>query len=242
MYLLNLLRVALYSVALVSSFHWKSFTLSNSHCRRSRVIRHLGKTSDGISAGIDLGTTNSAICVLKEGVPSLVPIFGNRLLPSAVTYHRNGSVDVGEYSKLSRFLNPRNTFLSTKRVIGRKLSSLSEVKADLTFLKVDKSSKDNENCVLKCDNVNATISPEDVASEVLRTLLSAAQEYCGEKISRAVIGVPAYFMPDQCEATERAGFKAGLDKVIILKEPEAAALAYGVTTNESQIVMVNRIT
>ena len=194
-------------------------------------------SSEGISVGIDLGTTNSAVSLIENGQPIVVPVGGNRLLPSVVTFGHGNPV-VGRDAKNLRFVDPRNTFLSVKRVIGRNLEELKHIQADLTYLKVDKTSESSDGfCRLKGDDGTLT-SPEEVSAIIVRSLLKAAEEYSGKRVFKAVIGVPAYFSPDQCEATERAGVKAGLERVVVIKEPEAAALAYGITSAVPQLIMV----
>jgi molecular chaperone DnaK (HSP70) len=192
----------------------------------------------GSSVGIDLGTTNSAVSVIRDGVPVLVPVDENSseyILPSAVTYLEGNRVVVGSNSKKMRFTNPANTFLSVKRVIGRTADSLQEAHVDTTYLKVDKTATNMEGCKLKCSSRDKPLDPEAVSSLVLRKLVRSAERFIQDNVTRAVVAVPAYFLSEQIEATERAATLAGLKKVSIIKEPEAAAIAYG---SRPQIVMV----
>jgi heat shock protein 1/8 len=229
-----LLLVVSANILLSSSF------LRGGPRERSLILKRLGASHESISVGIDLGTTNSAVSLIENGQPVIVPVAGNRLLPSVVAFggEKNSNPIVGKDAKNLRFVNPRNTFLSVKRVIGRNLEDLKNVRADLTYLKVDKSSESPDGlCRLKLDDGTCK-DPEDVSAVIVRSLVRAAEEYSGKRVLKAVIGVPAYFTPDQCAATERAGSKAGLHRVVVIKEPEAAALAYGLTSAVPQLIMV----
>eukprot|EP01038_Epipyxis_sp_PR26KG_P005723 gene5723-7906_t len=196
------------------------------------------------SVGIDLGTTYSLVSVVENGRPKLIPIQGKTSIPSVVTYVKNGSCLVGE-SAIS--MNPSNTFSSIKRLMGKSVKDASSIDSFKQFSNkiVKRNMIESSPCLLKCNNVNSNLSPEEISSEILRFLLTNAKTYLKAlhkvdevNITKAVITVPAYFDAKQRIATEKAGLLAGLSKVKILKEPEAAALAYGLTQNKPQIVLV----
>jgi len=193
----------------------------------------------GRSVGIDLGTTYSSVALIEAGKPVIVPVDGLRIVPSVVGYLQDGTVIVGEMARRQLVINPQNTFASVKRVIGRTLGQVRTNGDRLPVLKVDPSSSATSLASLKCPKVGRNLAPEEVSAEVLRQLLKRASEYLGgEVISKAVITVPAYFLAEQCAATEKAGMLAGLKKVKLLREPEAAALAYGLSQEEQKIVLV----
>jgi len=193
----------------------------------------------GRSVGIDLGTTFSAVSLVELGRPKIIPVDGARITPSVVGYLQNGEVLVGESARRQLVANPQNSFASIKRVIGRSLEECEATGDNLVALHVDRS-RSGEVCILKCPLLGRPLLPEEVSAEVLRKLIRAAQEHIGdeERITKAVITVPAYFLPNQCAATEKAGKLAGLEKVKLLREPEAAALAYGLARKSPQIVLV----
>lgn len=192
----------------------------------------------GRSVGIDLGTTFSAVSLVELGRPKIIPVDGARITPSVVGYLQSGEIVVGEPARRQLVVNPQNSFASVKRVIGRSLEECEATGDNLAVLRVDRA-RSGVTCVLKCPVLGRPLLPEEVSAEVLRKLLRAAQEYVGdEPITKAVITVPAYFLPNQCAATEKAGKLAGLEKVKLLREPEAAALAYGLARKSPQIVLV----
>lgn len=218
----------------------------------------------GRSIGIDLGTTFSAVSVIEGGKPVIIPINGSRIVPSVVAYTKTGGVLVGEMARRQFVVNTANSFASVKRIIGRTVKEVKAAGEKLSVYKIDNkrsletrdrhskgkggkgkksggsgsgSVADTE-CELLCPNLDRPLTPEDVSAEVLKSLVSGASQYLGEVITRAVITVPAYFLPAQCDATIRAGQQAGLERVKLLREPEAAALAYGLTQQGRQIVLV----
>lgn len=227
--------------------------------RKNKIISTFQKSNEShvmdvtVSVGIDLGTTNSAISIIEDGMPKIIPVDGNRIVPSIVSYCEDGQIIVGTNAKVLLTQDPHNTFASVKRIIGSDNSSIksrktgNEGRKSISDLKmVDRKANDN-NFMIKCPNIKKTLSPEDVSSHVIRKLINAAQTYLlshkDEKkryhiIRRAVVTVPAYFTPMQCHATEKAALLAGLDKVKLLREPEAAALAYGLTRKDPQLVLV----
>lgn len=190
----------------------------------------------GKAVGIDLGTTFSSVAVVEGGVPVVIPVDDCPLVPSVVAYLSEERLLVGERARRQRVVNPKNTFSSVKRIIGSSVKQVKERGEKLSLLKVDSSSR--ETCLLKSTALNRLLRPEDVSAEVLRYLLQQATKYLGSPVERAVITVPAYFSPTQCRATENAGKLAGLEKVKLLREPEAAALAYGLNRKEPQVILV----
>ena len=191
----------------------------------------------GKSVGIDLGTTFSSVAAVEGGLPVIIPVDGSRLVPSVVAFLGEDRLLVGEAARRQRVLNALNTFSSVKRIIGSSVREVRERGEKLSLLKVDPSSR--ETCLLRTPALkNRLLQPEEVSAEVLRHLLQQASRHLNEKVERAVITVPAYFSPAQCRATERAGKLAGLEKVKLLREPEAAALAYGLSQKRPQVVLV----
>ncbi len=158
--------------------------------------------------GIDLGTTNSCVSVLEGGEPTVIPnAEGNRTTPSIVAFAKNGERLVGETAKRQAITNPDRTIISIKREMG----------------------KDH-----KIDIDGTTHTPQDISAMILGKLKADAESYLGEKITEAVITVPAYFTDSQRQATKDAGRIAGLDVKRIINEPTAAALSYGLDKTESQ--------
>jgi molecular chaperone DnaK (HSP70) len=183
--------------------------------------------------GIDLGTTNSLVAFCDStGAPQIIPdAQGRALLPSAVRYEADPSprghrTIVGVEAKAAAPDFPAQTITSVKRLMGR---SLADARADLRFLhyQVVQGERDTSRILVPLDGKTATISPEEVSAEVLRTLREQASAALGIPVTRAVITVPAYFDDAQRQATRAAGRLAGLEVVRIVPEPTAAALAYG---------------
>lgn len=197
------------------------------------------------SVGIDLGTTYSLVTVLNNGAPVVVKIEGKPTMPSTVSYLSDGSVVVGEMAILREANDPSNTFTSVKRIVGKSFSELSKLKEKQFMSKATKTlhSADNPTSILYCPSLRRNIAPEEVSAEVLKRLVYEAELYLENnnlpsKVTNAVITVPAYFSQAQREATERAGKLAGLLKVKLLREPEAAAMAYGLNLQQRQLVLV----
>lgn len=162
--------------------------------------------------GIDLGTTNSCVAVLEGGDPAVIPNdVGNRTTPSVVAFTKEGERLVGAIAKRQAITNPDRTITSIKRKMG----SDYRVKVD-----------DKE------------FSPQEISAMILQKLKSDAEEYLGEKVSQAVITVPAYFSDSQRQATKDAGKIAGLEVLRIINEPTAAALAYGLDKDHEQKILV----
>jgi hypothetical protein len=190
----------------------------------------------GRSVGIDLGTTYSAVSIIEAGMPVIIPIKGARITPSVVAYTSNSSILTGETARRQLVTNSANTFASVKRIIGRSVKEVKQAGEKLSTHKLDKK---KPNAELVCPNLKRNLQPEEISAEILRYLIKETSAYLGgEEITKAVVTVPAYFLPHQCDATIRAGELAGLKKVKLLREPEAAALAYGLTQRERQIVLV----
>lgn len=174
--------------------------------------------------GIDLGTTNSCVAVMEGGVPKVIASAeGSRTTPSVVAYKPNGERIVGIPAKRQAVTNPENTISSSKRFIGRKFSEVaSEIKT--VPYKVVPNDKGDAVFQVLGDKI---VTPEEVAAQILIKMKETAEAYLGEKVTEAVITVPAYFNDSQRQSTKDAGRIAGLDVKRIIPEPTAAALAYG---------------
>ena len=178
----------------------------------------------GKVVGIDLGTTNSCVAVMEGGKPTVIAnAEGFRTTPSVVAYTKNQDQLVGQIAKRQAVMNPENTFYSAKRFVGRRVDEVNEESKEVSY-SVEKS---GSSVKLKCPILDKQFSPEEVSSQVLRKLADDAGKYLGEKVTQAVITVPAYFNDSQRQATKDAGKIAGLDVKRIINEPTAAALAYG---------------
>lgn len=180
------------------------------------------KKKKGHIIGIDLGTTNSCVSIMEGGSPKVIASSeGGRTTPSVVAY-KGGERLVGIPAKRQAVTNPENTISSSKRFIGRKYQEvLNEIKT--VPYKVTK----NNNGDVVFDIQGKNVSPEEVAAQVLIKMKETAEAYLGEKVTEAVITVPAYFNDSQRQSTKDAGRIAGLDVKRIIPEPTAAALAYG---------------
>jgi molecular chaperone DnaK len=186
------------------------------------------------AVGIDLGTTNSAIAFMEGDRPTvIVNAEGGRTTPSVVGYKEDGERLIGQLAKRQAVLNPQSTIYSAKRFIGR---TWDEVQAEIKNVpyKVTKGA----NNVVRFDIRGKHVAPEEVSGAVLRKLVDDASKYLGEKITEAVITVPAYFNDAQRQATKDAGTVAGLKVLRIINEPTAAALAYGMDKKHHETVMV----
>jgi molecular chaperone DnaK len=184
--------------------------------------------------GIDLGTTNSVVAVVEGGDPVVIANQeGSRLTPSVVAYTKEGETLVGQVAKRQAITNPDNTVFSIKRFMGRRYDEvLQEIK--LVPYKVVKAQNGDARVEIR-GKVN---SPPEISSLVLRKLKEAAEAYLGEKVTQAVITVPAYFNDSQRQATKDAGAIAGLEVLRIVNEPTAAALAYGLDKKKDETVAV----
>ncbi len=184
--------------------------------------------------GIDLGTTNSVVAVMEGGEPKVITNpEGSRLTPSVVAVGKNSERFVGQVAKRQAITNPENTIFSIKRFMGRKLGEVSEELKLVPYKVVSGSNGDAQ--VRMADK---TYPPPEISAMILQKMRSAAEEYLGEKVEKAVITVPAYFNDSQRQATKDAGKIAGLDVVRIVNEPTAAALAYGLDKKKDETIAV----
>jgi molecular chaperone DnaK len=184
--------------------------------------------------GIDLGTTNSVVAVMEGGEPKVITNpEGGRLTPSVVAVGKNNERFAGQVAKRQAVTNPENTVFSIKRFMGRKLSEVAE-ETKLVPYKVVSGPGGDANVKMG----DKTYSPPEISAMILQKMRSAAEEYLGEKVEKAVITVPAYFNDSQRQATKDAGKIAGLDVVRIVNEPTAAALAYGLDKKKDETIAV----
>jgi molecular chaperone DnaK len=184
--------------------------------------------------GIDLGTTNSVVSVVEGGDPTVIPNQeGSRLTPSVVAFTKEGETLVGQVAKRQAITNPENTVFSIKRFMGRRHDEvLQEMK--LVPYKVIKATNGDARVEVR----GKVYSPPEISALVLRKLKEAAEAYLGEKVTQAVITVPAYFNDSQRQATKDAGAIAGLEVLRIVNEPTAAALAYGLDKKKDETIAV----
>ncbi len=188
----------------------------------------------GKVVGIDLGTTNSCVAVMEGGKPTVIAnAEGFRTTPSVVAYTKNQDKLVGQIAKRQAVMNPENTFYSAKRFVGRRVDEVSQESKEVSYA-IEKS---GSSVKLKCPVLDKQFSPEEVSSQVLRKLAEDAGKYLGEKVTQAVITVPAYFNDSQRQATKDAGKIAGLEVLRIVNEPTAAALAYGLDKENEKILV-----
>ena len=186
--------------------------------------------------GIDLGTTNSVIAAIEGGQPIVIAnAEGFRTTPSIVAYTKNKELLVGPVAKRQSILNPPNTFYSTKRLIGSKEEDISKNLKKLPYPIV---SDKNGNIKIKCSALDKEFSPQEIAAQILRKLVNDAETYFGQKITQAVVTVPAYFNESQRQATIDAGKIAGLEILRIVNEPTAASLAYGLDKKNNETILV----
>jgi molecular chaperone DnaK len=184
--------------------------------------------------GIDLGTTNSVVAVMEGGSPLVVPNQeGSRLTPSVVAFTKEGEVLVGQVAKRQAITNPENTIFSIKRFMGRRYEEVQQ-EVKLVPYKVVKA----PNGDVRIEIRGKQYSPPEISAMILRKLKEAAEGHLGEKVTQAVITVPAYFNDSQRQATKDAGKIAGLEVLRIINEPTAAALAYGLDKKKDEIIAV----
>ena len=184
--------------------------------------------------GIDLGTTNSVVAIMEGKEPKVIPNEeGGRLTPSVVAWDDKGEVLVGQIARRQAITNPENTIYSAKRFMGRRFEEITEESKRVPYK------------VLRGQHGEAVfeergnkVTPPEVSAKVLGKLKRAAEEFLGEKITEAVITVPAYFNDSQRQATKDAGRVAGLDVKRIVNEPTAAALAYGLDKKKDELIAV----
>jgi molecular chaperone DnaK len=184
--------------------------------------------------GIDLGTTNSAVAVMEGGKPTvIINSEGSRVTPSVVAFTKAGERLVGQIAKRQAVLNSENTIYSAKRFIGRRFS---EVQSEIQNVPYKVSSGQND--AVRFDIAGKQYAPEEISALVLRKLADDAAKYLGEKVTDAVITVPAYFNDAQRQATKDAGKIAGLNVLRIINEPTAASLAYGLDKKKNETILV----
>jgi molecular chaperone DnaK len=190
--------------------------------------------SKGRVIGIDLGTTNSVVSVMENGQPTvIVNQEGARTTPSVVGFGKDGERLVGQVAKRQAVTNPENTVFSVKRFMGRKFSEVTEEAKRVPYRVVQSANGDARINVRGKES-----SPPEISAIVLQKLKQAAEDYLGEKVSDAVITVPAYFNDAQRQATKDAGQIAGLNVLRIVNEPTAAALAYGLDKKNDETIAV----
>ncbi len=188
----------------------------------------------GKVVGIDLGTTNSVVAVMEGGNATVIPnAEGNRTTPSVVGFLKTGERVVGQIAKRQRELNSERTISSIKRFMGHTFDETEHERKYVSYK--TKKGKDNA-VVVEVDGKDFT--PQEVSAMTLRKLKEDAEKYIGEKVTSAVITVPAYFNDSQRQATKDAGTIAGLDVLRIINEPTAAALAYGLDKKADETILV----
>jgi molecular chaperone DnaK len=186
------------------------------------------------AVGIDLGTTNSVISTMEGGQPTVIPNNeGARTTPSVVAFTENGERLVGLLAKRQAILNPKGTIYSAKRFIGRKFD---EVESEIHAVTFDVVAGPDGAVRFKVRD--KMYAPEEISAMILRKLVDDASKFLGEKVTEAVITVPAYFNDAQRHATKDAGKIAGLEVLRIINEPTAAALAYGLDRKTNETVLV----
>jgi molecular chaperone DnaK len=184
--------------------------------------------------GIDLGTTNSCVAVMEGGDPVVIPnAEGNRTTPSVVAFSKTGERLVGQVAKRQSVTNPANTVFSIKRFMGRKYAEVSEEMKMVPYTVVQAANGD-----VRVKAGGKDYSPPEISAMILGKLKEAAEAYLGEKVTRAVITVPAYFNDSQRQATKDAGQIAGLTVERLVNEPTAAALAYGLDKKKDETIAV----
>jgi len=188
----------------------------------------------GRAVGIDLGTTNSVISAMEGGQPQVIPnAEGNRTTPSVVAFLESGERLVGQMARRQAILNPKGTIYSAKRFIGRRYD---EVASEINAVSFDVAP--GPDGVARFKVHGKLYAPEEISAQVLRKLVDDAGKFLGERVTEAVITVPAHFNDAQRQATKDAGKIAGLEVLRIINEPTAAALAYGLDKLENETVLV----
>eukprot|EP00244_Chara_vulgaris_P007581 TRINITY_DN282_c0_g1_i4.p1 TRINITY_DN282_c0_g1~~TRINITY_DN282_c0_g1_i4.p1 ORF type:complete len:749 (-),score=216.52 TRINITY_DN282_c0_g1_i4:391-2637(-) len=186
--------------------------------------------------GIDLGTTNSAVAAMEGGKPTIVTnAEGQRTTPSVVAYTKNGDRLVGQIAKRQGVVNPENTFFSVKRFIGRKMIEVNEESKQVSYYVIR---DENGNVKLDCPAIGKQFAAEEISAQVLRKLVEDAAKFLNDKVTKAVITVPAYFNDSQRQATKDAGRIAGIEVLRIINEPTAASLAYGFEKKSNETILV----
>jgi molecular chaperone DnaK len=188
------------------------------------------------TVGIDLGTTNSVIAVMEGGEPVVIPNSeGARTTPSVVAFTKTGERLVGNLARRQAAVNPENTIASIKRFMGRKSG---EVESERKIVPYQLKSGKDDRVVVHIPNAQKEFTPEEISAMILQKLKADAEAYLGEKVTDAVITVPAYFNDAQRQATKNAGEIAGLNVLRIINEPTAASLAYGLEKKANETILV----
>ena len=184
--------------------------------------------------GIDLGTTNSVVAVMEGGEPVVITNpEGTRTTPSTVAFNKSGERLVGQVAKRQAVTNPENTIYSIKRFMGRKYGEVNEEMKTVPYEVTQDSNNDARISIMGKES-----SPPEISSMILQKMKTAAEEYLGQPVTKAVITVPAYFNDSQRQATKDAGKIAGLEVLRIVNEPTAAALAYGLDKKKDETIAV----
>jgi molecular chaperone DnaK len=184
--------------------------------------------------GIDLGTTNSVVSVMQGGEPVVIPNQeGGRTTPSVVAITKSGERLVGQVAKRQAVTNPENTIYSIKRFMGHRYDEVTDELKRVPY-KVTRGPHDDA----RVDIFGKAYSPPEISAMILGKLKTAAEDFLGEKVTKAVITVPAYFNDSQRQATKQAGEIAGLEVLRIINEPTAAALAYGLDKKKDETIAV----
>src|SRR5579864_4174732 len=185
--------------------------------------------------GIDLGTTNSVVAVMEGGEPSVIANpEGGRTTPSVVGFTKSGERLVGQVAKRQAITNPENTVYSIKRFMGRRFSEVQNEIKTVPYKVVPAASGGDVRIVAQ----GKQYSPPEISALILQKMKDAAEQHLGEKLTQAVITVPAYFNDAQRQATKDAGKIAGLEVLRIVNEPTAGALAYGMEKKKSGTVAI----
>jgi molecular chaperone DnaK len=184
--------------------------------------------------GIDLGTTNSVVAVMEGGQPTVIANQeGARTTPSVVAFTKSGDRLVGQVAKRQAITNSENTVFSIKRFMGRRSDEVTEEQKMVPYKVIR-----GENGDARVECLGKSYSPPEISAMILTKLKEAAEAYLGQKVTEAVITVPAYFNDAQRQATKDAGRIAGLDVKRIINEPTAAALAYGLDKKKNETIAV----
>ena len=184
--------------------------------------------------GIDLGTTNSCVAVMEAGQPAVIQNQeGNRTTPSVVAYTKEGEILVGQVAKRQAITNPERTISSIKRFMGRRFEEVSE---EIKKVPYEVTQDDRGSAVVKVGDDKYT--PPEISARILQKMKQTAEDYLGEKVTQAVITVPAYFNDSQRQATKDAGQIAGLEVLRIVNEPTASSLAYGLDKKSDEKIAV----
>jgi len=186
--------------------------------------------------GIDLGTTNSVVAVMEGGEPVVIPNSeGGRTTPSVVAFTKDNERLVGQVARRQAITNPKNTVFSIKRFMGRKASEVTHEKRLVPY---EVTADGQDRVQVGLPNAGKTFTPPEISAMILQKMKQTAEDYLGQRVSQAVITVPAYFNDAQRQATKDAGKIAGLEVLRIINEPTAASLAYGLDKKKDEKIAV----